>query len=89
MDNEKDIFEKNRSILIRHLGNLEVKMDKLIFRNEVDYDSIIYEAQEIVKVVSFLKTNMKIKEEMERSDKDETKQTTWNDVSTFKVGRYD
>ena len=48
--------DKNRSLLIKHLGQLEVATRELWFpKKQLNYDQIIHNAEEIIKIAKEMK----------------------------------
>lgn len=62
-----DTFIKNKRYLMNHLGRLEVECRAFSFNSEdkPNYDEVINEAQEIIKIANFLKTYTKVHNEIQ------------------------
>ena len=64
-----DAYQNNRKLLINHIGHLEVKSNALFYNEKIDYDSMIDDAQEIIKILNFMKLHEKVNKEVESKTK--------------------
>lgn len=66
-----DAYQNNKKLLISHIGKLEVKSNALFYNEKIDYDSMIDDAQEIIKILNFMKLHEKVNKEVKNKTEKE------------------